>query len=123
LNICEERGSGVDRAIEAIEVFQLPAPKFIREADYTKVIMYAYKSLAKMDRDDKVRACYQHCCLQHVSNQFTNNQSVRQRFNISQSNYPMASRIISDTITAGLIKPTDPQSNSRKHAAYIPFWA
>jgi ATP-dependent DNA helicase RecG len=123
LNICEERGSGIDRAISAIEVFQLPAPKFIREVDYTRVIMYAHKPLSKMDKDDRVRACYQHCCLQYVNNQTTNNQSVRQRFNIAESNYPMASRIISDTIDAGLIKPTDPESNSRKHAAYKPFWA
>lgn len=36
LNICEERGSGIDRAINAIEVYQLPAPKFIRGDDYTR---------------------------------------------------------------------------------------
>lgn len=123
LNICEERGSGVDRAIEAIEVFQLPAPKFIREADYTKVILYSYKPLSKMDKEDRTRACYQHCCLQHVNNQVTNNQSIRRRFNISESNYPMASRIISDTIDAGLVKPADPDSSSKKHAVYIPYWA
>ena len=123
LNICEERGSGIDRTIAAIEAFQLPAPKFIREEDYTKVILYAHKSLAKMDKDDRIRACYQHCCLQQVQNQTMNNQSVRQRFNISEKNYPMASRIIADTIESGLIKPGDPTNNSRKHATYIPFWA
>lgn len=123
LNICEERGSGVDRAIAAIEAFQLPAPKFIREEEYTRVILYSYKPLQKMDKEDRVRACYQHCCLQYVSNQVTNNQSVRQRFNISEGNYPMASRIIADTISSGLIKLADPDSNSKKHATYIPFWA
>lgn len=123
LNICEERGSGVDRAIQAIEVFQLPAPKFVKEEDYTRVILYAHKPLAKMDKDDRTRACYQHCCLQYVSNQTTNNQSLRKRFNISESNYPMASRIIADTIESGLIKLSDPESNSKKHANYIPFWA
>lgn len=123
LNICEERGSGVDRAIAAIEVFQLPAPKFVRETDYTKVIMYSHKPLSRMDKDDRVRACYQHCSLQYVSNQTTNNQSIRGRFNIAESNYPMASRIIADTIDAGLIKPADPDSNSKKHATYIPYWA
>ncbi len=123
LNICEERGSGVDRAIEAIEIFQLPAPKFVKEEDYTRVTLYAYKPLSKMDKDDRTRACYQHCCLQYVSNQTTNNQSLRKRFNISESNYPMASRIIADTIEVGLIKVTDPESNSKKHVSYIPYWA
>lgn len=123
LNICEERGSGIDRAIAAIEVFQLPAPKFVKETDYTRVTVYSPKPLTKMDKEDRVRACYQHCCLQYVNNQPTNNQTVRKRFNIAESNYPMASRIISDTIDAGLIKLTDPESNSRKHASYKPFWA
>jgi len=41
MNICEERGSGIDRAIEAIERLQLPAPKFIKEEDYTRVFLYA----------------------------------------------------------------------------------
>jgi predicted HTH transcriptional regulator len=123
LHICEERGSGVVRAIGAIEAFQLPAPKFIKEEDYTKVIMYSQKSLSKMDKEDRVRACYQHACLQHVSNQKTNNQSIRKRFSISDKNYPMASRIIADTMETGLIKLSDSGGNSRKHATYLPFWA
>lgn len=123
LHICEERGSGVVRAVASIEAYQLPAPKFIREEDYTKIIMYAHKSLSKMDKEDRIRACYQHACLQVASNQKTNNQSIRKRFNISDANYPMASRFIADTIEAGLIKLSDPDSNSKKHATYLPFWA
>lgn len=123
LNICKERGSGVDRAIAAIEVYQLPAPKFIREEDYTKVILYSHRQLTRMDKEDRIRACYQHCCLMYVSNQNTTNQSVRNRVNISESNYPMASRIIQETIQSGLIKYSEPESKSKKHATYIPYWA
>jgi len=39
------------------------------------------------------------------------------------ANHSMASRIIADTIGAGLVKPQDPQSKSRKLARYVPFWA
>lgn len=123
LNICEERGSGIDRAVAAIEVYQLPAPKFIREQDYTKVILYSYRQLTRMDKEDRIRACYQHCCLQYVSNQTTTNQSVRARFNISETNYPMASRIIVETINAGLIKYSDPGNKARKNTTYVPYWA
>lgn len=123
LNICEERGSGIDRAIEAIEVYQLPAPKFIRGDDYTRVILYAHIPLSKMSKDDRIRACYQHTCLHYVSNQPVNNQSVRKRFNIAKNNYPIASRIISETINAGFIKISDPDSASRKFATYMPVWA
>jgi len=50
INICEERGSGMDRAIEVIEVieeFQLSAPKFIRVDEYKRVIIYAPLPLQK----------------------------------------------------------------------------
>lgn len=123
LNICEERGSGVDRAINAIEVFQLPAPRFIKGDDYTKVILYAPTTLTRMNTEDRVRACYQHTCLSYVNNQKVNNKSIRKRFKIGVNNVSMASKIISETIDAGLIKPSDPENNSKKFASYIPYWA
>ncbi len=123
LNVCEERGSGIDRAIESIEIYQLPAPKFIRGEDYTRVIIYAPISLTHMDKEDRIRACYQHTCLNYVSNQVVNNQSVRKRFNISKNNYPMASKIIAEAIEAKLIKQYDPDNTSKKFANYIPYWA
>jgi predicted HTH transcriptional regulator len=50
------------------------------------------------------------------------NQSLRERFAIDEKNYPMASRIISDSIDSGLIKDYDPESKSKKYAKYVPFW-
>lgn len=123
LNICEERGSGVDRAINAIELFQLPAPKFTKGDDYTRVIIYAPTPLTKMSSEDRIRACYQHTCLNYVNNQPVNNQSVRKRFNISKNNVSFASKIIAETIESGLIKSSDPDSASKKFASYVPYWA
>jgi ATP-dependent DNA helicase RecG len=123
LNICEERGSGIDRAIEAIEEFQLPAPKFIRGDDYTRIILYAPVPLTRMSTEDRIRACYQHCCLYYVNNQLMNNQSVRKRFNIPRNNISFASKIITESIEAGLIKTSAPNSASKKFASYVPFWA
>lgn len=123
LNICEERGSGVDRAIEVIEEFQLPAPKFIRGDEYTRVIIYAPLPLTKMNNEDRIRACYQHTCLHYVHNEAVNNQSIRKRFNINKNNVSFASKIIADTIDAGFIKPSDPENISKKFASYIPYWA
>ena len=34
----------------------------------------------------------------------------------------MASRIIADTLEAGLIKPYDPENKSKKLTKYIPAW-
>ena len=123
INICEERGSGIDKVIFECEFFQLPAPEFIAEDIYTRATLFAHKELRKMDKHDKMRACYQHCCLKYVSNEFMTNSTLRDRFKIEAKNYAIVSRIISDTIESGLIKDYDPTSNSRKYAKYVPFWA
>jgi hypothetical protein len=41
----------------------------------------------------------------------------------TDQNYPIASRIIADSIDAGLIKKIDPESESKKFAAYVPHRA
>lgn len=51
------------------------------------------------------------------------NATLRVRFSIEDKNYSIASRIIAETIAAELIKPQDSESNSKKHARYVPFWA
>ncbi len=123
IKICEERGSGIDRVVFNVELYQLPAPEFIREENATKVILYSYKELSKMSKGDKVRACYQHACLKYVQREQMSNKSIRDRFKISDNNYPMASRIIKEALISQLIKEANPESKSRKHAAYLPFWA
>jgi ATP-dependent DNA helicase RecG len=123
LNICEERGSGIDKVIFEVESYQLPAPDFQVTSNHTKAILYAPKPLSKMDRNDRVRACYQHACSRWISNKKMTNASLRERFGIDDKNYPVASKIIADTLKTQLIKPYDPDNTSKKHASYIPFWA
>ncbi len=123
MHICEERGQGIDKAIFYIELFQLPAPNFEAGSAYTKATLYAQRPLDKMEKADRIRACYQHCCLKHVSGEVTTNESIRKRFNLSDNKQSFASKIINDTIEAGLIQPVDPLSNARKYAKYKPAWA
>jgi predicted HTH transcriptional regulator len=121
MNFCEERGSGIDRAIEQCEFYQLPAPDFVEDDNFTRVTMFAPKSLRQMNRHDKIRACYQHCCLQYVTGGKMTNETLRKRLDIDDKNYPTASKIIADTINVKLIK-LDEVSKSRKYAQYIPTW-
>lgn len=123
LNICEERGSGIDKVIFQCEYYQLPAPKFIGGENYTRVILYSHKTLRQMDKEDKIRACYLHACLKYVSGEHMTNQSLRNRFGIEEKNYSIASRIIAEGIKSGLIKDYDPENKSKKHSKYVPFWA
>lgn len=85
--------------------------------------MYAYKTLNDTDKNEKIRACYQHVCLKYVSNEKMTNQSLRERFGIEPHNYSIASWIIRDTLEEKVIKEDDPENKSRKYASYIPFWA
>ena len=123
MKICEERGSGIDKVIFEVELFQLPAPEFKVTENHTRVVMYAPRKLTQMSKSNKIRACYQHACLQVVSNLRMTDATLRKRFNIADQNYSIASRIIGDTVAEELIKPFDAGSTSRKHAQYVPFWA
>ena len=69
----------------------------------------------RMNKEDKRRACYQHCCLQYLAGQKMSNESFRRRLGISNEDYSIASRIISDTISAGYIKLDDRESVMLNH--------
>ena len=120
MNICEERGSGIDKVIFTVETFQLPAPDFRTTTNHTIAVLFSPREFSDMDRTDRIRACYQHACLWFVSGKHMTNATLRKRLNIDDKNYPMASRIIRDTIDAGLLKQS---GGSRKDARYVPFWA
>ena len=122
LGICERRGSGIDRAIAAIEEMFLPPVKFTKSEQHTRVFMYPQKSLKDMTKQEKISACYQHACLMYEDGEKINNQSVRDRFELSKNDSSVASRIIADTMEAGLIKPADSETVSKKYMTYIPYY-
>lgn len=122
LGVCEERGSGVDKVVAETELHQLPAPLFESPNGFTRAILFTHRPLRQMDRADRTRACYLHACLRYVERDPMTNSTLRARLGISEPNKAMASRIISDAIKDGLIKPEDPQQG-KKYAKYVPFWA
>lgn len=122
LNICERRGSGVDRAVESIEKMFLPAIKIEKGEQFTRATMFPRKRIVDMTKSEKIQVCYQHACLLYEDGKSINNQSIRERFNLNKNQSAMASRIITDTLEVGLIKPVDEAMGSRKFATYIPFY-
>ncbi|AII50850.1 ATP-binding protein [Hymenobacter sp. APR13] len=122
-HICEERGSGIDKAVGEVELYQLPPLEFLPTEKHTKVVLFAPRPLEKMDKSERVQAAYQHCCLLYVMRQKMTNQTLRTRLNIADEAYSTATRILNDALAAKLIKYDEPEGASRKHARYIPFWA
>ena len=121
--ICEELGSGLDKTITAIEVFQLPPLRFQVQETRTSVTLFAYKKYADMNKEERIQACYQHACLKYVTSEKMTNQTLRDRMGIEKQNYPMASRIIKDAIDAGKIKEEKSENLNRRNRGYIPYWA
>jgi ATP-dependent DNA helicase RecG len=123
LGICEEKGSGIDKVISTAEISQLPAPDFRVGELRTTAVLFAHQDFSEMTKSDRIRACYQHCCLQYVSNQRMSNQSLRQRFGVDESKVATVSLVIAAAKDAGLIKADDSESNSTRYARYLPYWA
>ena len=90
---------------------------------HTTAILYAHREFEEMDRDDRIRACYQHCCLRYVMNQKMTNQSLRERFKLSDERSYIASDIIRQAIDETRVKPEDPSKTSKRYASYVPYWA
>ena len=120
--ICEERGSGIDKVVFQVELSQLPAPLFEAPQGFTRATLFAHRPFNRMDKDDRVRACYLHACLKRVMSDYLTNSSLRERFGIEQGNRAVVSRYIREATDTGLIKPFD-ETASRRMMKYVPFWA
>ena len=123
IGICEERGSGVDKVVFQTEYYQLPAPLFEVTEQHTRAMLFAHKSFSEMNKEDRIRACYLHACLQFVQQQQMTNSTLRKRLGIDEKNRAQVSRVINETMEAGRIRSSNPESDSRRHASYVPYWA
>lgn len=122
MSICEEGGTGIDKVVAEIELFQLPAPNFTTVLGSTKATLFAHEKLTEMESKDRIRACYQHACLRFVMHKRMTNATIRERFGIKPENASQASRLIREAVQAGEIKLYDPEARDRDRS-YVPFWA
>jgi len=121
--ICEEKSSGIDRVVESAEILQLPAPDFLVEFKRTNIVIHGPRSFRDMDGRDRIRACHQHCVLQYVLRKQMTNQSLRERFGVSEGSGNIISQIITSAVEQGLIKNDPNAPDSRRYARYVPIWA
>ncbi len=119
--ICEERGSGIDKVVDMIEVHQLPAPLFEVVGDSTRCVLFAHKDLSEMSREERIRACYWHACLRHLTSRTTNNQSIRERFGIPNHRSDQASRLLKEAVDSGMLIIRNPDAGN-KSRSYLPNW-
>ena len=124
LRICEERGTGMVKIIQAMEAMHLPAPKISIVNGHTICTLYAYKKFENMSLDEKLEAVYAHCSLQHLSSSHMSNSSLKIRFGLADinKNTVAISKLIKKALEEGKIKVFDPKAGTRSKK-YIPYWA
>ncbi|MEN8220976.1 MAG: ATP-binding protein [Pseudomonadota bacterium] len=125
LHICEEKGSGIDKALIQIEADKLPALDIREGETRTTVSMQARKAFSDMNKSERIQACYQHCCLKYVMSEMMTNQSFRERLGISdaKTDREAVSRTIAATLEKNMIRLNDPENSSKRYAKYVPYWS
>ncbi|NMM94970.1 ATP-binding protein [Bifidobacterium oedipodis] len=127
LRMCEEAGSGWDKIIDACETAHIPSP-VVQQSDGTDgnasimVRLSQYRSYPDLSLSERMDACYWHACIQFANGECLTNASLRERFGLDDSYSSPISRLIRESVTSGLIKPSDPNA-PRKKMEYIPGWA
>ncbi|MEJ8284539.1 ATP-binding protein [Curtobacterium citreum] len=120
--ICEVRGSGIDRAIEQIEDFMQPAPRFQAETAATRVTLVSHLRFEEMTQEERIWSAYLHCCVKYERSDRLTNASLRARHGLPTSKTPVVSQTITAAVEVGLIKLDPRVGSSRRHAAYVPFF-
>lgn len=122
LHLCEERGSGLDKAFQAAEDTGLPAPDIVVSRTSTHATVFAATAFKQMKKSDKLRSLYFHCALRYAARNYMTNASLRERFGLPQSEMQKTTDLITTAKKGGKIIPADPDQG-KKNAAYIPYWA
>ena len=73
-------------------------------------------------KEDRVRTCYMQACVAYINFGTIGNVDDRMIFGLQVKEKYKASRIIKDTVEAGLIKAVD-ESTAPRYLKYIPHWA
>ena len=77
IDLCEERGTGVDKIVYQTEKNRLPPPLFEAPTGSTRATLFAAKAFEDLSRRERVRATYLHACLMYEVKSDLTNASLR----------------------------------------------
>lgn len=125
MDLCEEGGTGWDRAVAACEDAHMLAPKMESAEELgTRVTLYAGSGYDRMTKRERMDAAYWHACLLYAQGEAMSNQSLRERFGLASEkrNLVAISRLLRECCDEGLIKEEDEEVGAR-YRRYVPSWA
>lgn len=120
--ICEERGTGFQKVVAAVELYGLAPVAFTPLDNAFQITLFAPRKFTDMSQQERIEACYQHAVLQYLSSQTLTNTTLRNRFKVSEKQRNQITNLIADAVTAGRIRRKD-DSSGNKFAEYLPYWA
>ena len=83
--ICEERGSGYDKIVEATGKNELLAPRIENQNNqFTKVILFAKVPFELTTKEDRMHICYMQACLAYVNFEGISNSDIRKIFGLGE---------------------------------------
>ena len=120
MGMCEEQGSGLDKAFNEVEHWRIPPPLLKSSDAAMRVVLYGPRAFGDMDMEERIRVCYFHAVLAFLGGKRMKNKSLCARFGIAPRNAAQASAVIKAAMEKGLIKHAD---GTRPRAGYYPQWA
>jgi ATP-dependent DNA helicase RecG len=120
--ICEERGTGFQKVVTAIELFGMPPLQIDPQENTFSVTLSAPRKFAEMATPERIEACYQHAVLHYLSSQTLTNTTLRERFKLHDKQRNSVTNLIAEAVAAGRIKRKDGNAGN-KFAEYVPYWA
>lgn len=123
LRMCEARGSGIQRVLEANEQSGAADPKFHIGDGVTKTILIGKHDFTTMSASERIWAIFMHACRMYASRSTMTNQSFRDRYGLAAGKSSMVSLHFQQAVDDGLIRPQNEESTSKRYARYVPFYA
>lgn len=120
--ICEERGTGFQKVVNATEVFGLPPLILTPLENAFRVALHAPRPFAEMTEVERIESCYQHAVLKYFSSSTLTNTSLRERFKLHDRHRNQITNLIGNAVAAGRIRRKD-VGTGKKFAEYLPYWA
>ena len=96
-------------------------PKVENGEDFARIKLYWYGSLNEWSKEERIRTCYLATCYCYVNDIPVTNATLRQRFGVEEKNMSVVSRIIKETVDAGMIKIPE-ENMGKRNRRYVPYW-
>ena len=120
-HLCEERGSGIDKIVMALEEEHTAPLRVDALFKSTSVTLPFHREFTDMSTNERLRCCAEHCVICYINRRCMTNTSLRERFGLDNSYVHVISQLIQLAVKEQRIKPLS--AETRRTRSYIPFWS